>query len=245
MRTERPGLLDPSPLYYSGDLISPFLALPKLRAFWPFSSLSAGDHPMDISGQDRHLTNNGSTAFAVHNNLVPYADLDGTDDYFSRADETGLDITGALTLVTICWFDAFPSTATELIGKYGSGVIRSYGVLAGGGSATASMIVTTDGTPATNVLVSSPTLSTDLWHTIVGRYTPSSELAIFSNGTWNRNTTSIPASIYSGAESFRFGYRNAANSFLNGRIKLGALYATDLSDDAITWLYEQVRKFLS
>src|SRR5690606_3924193 len=93
-----------------------FLNLPKLRGFWPMGSIDSSGNPQDISGQGRNLTNNNAADFGV-DGLAPYIDFNGTNQYLSRGDEAGLDVTGALTFGGWFWFDNVASVEEFVIGK--------------------------------------------------------------------------------------------------------------------------------
>jgi len=71
--------------YSMGDVIGTVLGFPGLRGFWPFSSVNESGHVLDLSGQTRTLTNNNAAAFGVENQIVPYAILNGSTQYFNRA----------------------------------------------------------------------------------------------------------------------------------------------------------------
>ena len=76
-------------------MVSRYQTLPGLFGVWPFSSVQRSTgNVADFGGQQRTWTYNGNPTFNLYNNLVPYAELDGTGDFFSRADETDLDILG-------------------------------------------------------------------------------------------------------------------------------------------------------
>ena len=224
------------------DLISPFLALPFIRAgFWPLhTTLDSGNFP-DWSPHGRTLTNNGATVHALYNAFVGYADLDGTDDYLSRADEAGLDRTGSLTLGGWFWMDVLTATS-GLIGKWNeTGNQRSYLVFFNNADDTARFIVSSDGTATTSVTGS--VLAVNRWHFIVGRYNPSTETAVFVNGVKLVNTTSIPASIFAGTADFLIGSYNAGGNLLNGRAALCFMCDTNHSDIVIQSIFQQTRGF--
>jgi len=82
----------------SPDLISPLLALPGLRGFWPMSSFNEAGNAYDMSEQGRVMTYNGNPLYN-YDGVVPYVALDGIGDFLSRADEAGLDIIGTETYV--------------------------------------------------------------------------------------------------------------------------------------------------
>lgn len=227
-----------------GDVIGSHLALPELRAFWPFSSINESGNPIDLSGQARTLTNNGTTARAVLSGFTPYADLDGTNDYFSRADEAGLDITGALTMGGWFWSDATaPGTIFQLFGKWGDVAVnqRSY-IIYNINDTVLHFAISSTGANSPGI-TSSVAYTTGVWRYVIGRFTPSTEIAIFDNGTKTTNTSSIPASIFNSTAQLDLGRYPGHASFHNGRMTLAFMCAAALSDDLITSLFNQSRVF--
>jgi hypothetical protein len=235
----------------SSDLISPFLDLPGLVGFWPMSSVQGSTgNAYDLSGQGRTLTYNGNPTYNIYNNLVPYIDLDGTGDFLSRADEAGLDISGTetiyasgvrgLTMGGYFWAVA-AGAAQGLISKWnGAGNQRSYLVdIQGDGSAA--VFVSVDGSAITSASSGAASVSAAAFHFVVGRFTPSSELAIFLDGVKTTNTTSIPASIHSGTSALQVGAFNAGMSLLTGRASHCFLCANALPDATVGSLFQRTR----
>lgn len=222
--------------------IARFLALPALRCFWPFTSVTESGSVIDMSGQGRTLTGAGALAFAVMGNGGAYAAFNGSTTYFYRADEAGLDITGQLTLLG--WVYAAASKSQILAGKVNTGQ-TSYQVGTTSGNRF-QMIVSSNGTALTSVTATT-NYTPNTWYFLAGRYTPSTELALHwyaanssSDGEKAINTTSIPASLHNGTAEFRIG-ANMTGSYLNGRASLVALLSYPLSDAHILELYEGTR----
>lgn len=229
-------------------VISLFQTIPGLVGFWPMSSveLSTGD-AYDLSGQGRTLLYNGNPVYRLHNDLVPYLDFDGTGDILTRADETDLDILGTETIyanpgLTIggwFWSDSI-ATQMALTGKFlAAGDERSYLLqfVSGG----ANFGVSSLGTAATVVTVSSAALATGAWYFVVGRFTPSVELAVFVNGVKVINTFSIPASIFNSAAGFTIGGAAGSLLLLDGRASLCFLSANALPDSFIDRLFRTTK----
>src|SRR4030042_5924133 len=85
------------------------LQLSGLRGYWPMSSVNENGNSYDLSGQGRVLTNNNTVPFGIYD-LLPYADFTpGSSEYFSRPDEAGLVISGALTIGCWAWLDTLAS----------------------------------------------------------------------------------------------------------------------------------------
>lgn len=221
--------------------LSGLLSLPSLRALWLYGSVDENGNAFDMSGQARTLTNVSSLQYGVYNNVVPYAIHDGAADYLRRADEAGLDITGALTVG--CWVrsnDA-PGANERVIGKFNAtGNQRAYSLRLGSAPDMA-FVVSSNGT-ATTTVTSTVTYAADVWFQLVGRYTPSTELAIFVNGTKTVETTAIPASIFNSTSDFAIGANGAAGEVLDGDTAMPFICAAALSDTLIQMLlYHQSR----
>lgn len=218
------------------------LQLPQLRGYWPMSSVDETGAVYDLSGQGRVLTNHGATPFAWYN-LLPYAVFKSPlGNYFSRADEAGLDITGALTVGGWFWLDTLaPGTNMGLISKYtAAGNQRSFVLYFFDAGNTLSFGVSTDGIALVEV-VSTFVITASAWYHVVGRFTPGAQLSIFVNGVPTHYVAAIPASIYNSNAEFLIGSYDAGVSLLDGRAAQGYLCADDLDDAIIRNLYNQTR----
>ncbi len=236
-----------------GNVISSFQNIPGLVGFWPMSSVQRSTgNAFDLTSQGRTLTYNGNPTYNIYNDFMPYIDLDGTGDFLSRADETDLDISGTetiynssvrgLTIGSWVFPDALPGGGPTLgiSGKWlSAGNQRSYLMLFNS-TDFPQVNVSSDGIAAI-IQVSSVVATINNWFFIVGRFTPSTNLDIFVNGTWTRNTTSIPASLFNSTASFELGAFNSGLLNLNGRIGFSFLSANTLSDALINALFQQSR----
>jgi hypothetical protein len=101
-----------------------------------------------------------------------------------------------------------------------------------------SLLVSTDGIAA--VAGGTTVVSVNNWYFIVGRFTPSTELATFVNGTKTTNLVGVPASIFNSTAAFDIGRYNATNYF-TGSGCLCFLCATALSDTIIQALLARTR----
>lgn len=223
-----------------GEMYTEHLALAELRAFWPFSSVNESGNVLDLSGQARTLTNNGTTGRFVWVDLVPYASLNGTTQYFSRADEAGISITGALTLGGWFMFDR-EDTNEGVFNQLGAAGNRAYGLqklLAGN---VVRMAVSGDGTALVDAETAA--VSNGTWYHIVGRYTPSTEVAIFINGVKSVETVSVPAALFNSTAALETGRLASAAEYMDGRCALCFLCASALADARIQRLFKLGRLF--
>lgn len=227
-----------------------FTALPALRGLWFASNADNTGNVFDSTGQGRTLTRNGTPAIRMFTvtsfpALLPHYDLNGTTDFFSRADEAGLDVLGTEAYVAGDtrgltmggWFRADSLTGTPgLMGKQNAtGAQRGY--LLRIASSAVEGRVSVDGTA--EVTVTGATLVASSWYFVVLRYTPSVDLSVFVNGTKATNTTSIPANLFNNTAAFQIGAYNAGTQFLQGRWVMSFLCAAALSDGFIIYLYNR------
>ena len=218
-----------------GNVISYYLGLPQLRGFWPMSSVNESGNPYDLSGQGRILTNNNATIFGVYG-LQSYTALDGVNQYHSRADETGLDITGNLTMGG--WFMSADVAANYgLMSKYlVAGNQISY--LLRQTSNIVSAIVSSNGITKTTSTSTPYTISANTWFFAAMRYIPSTSLTVFVNQNSIANIVAIPASIFNSNADFNIGaYSNGATELYPGKTCLNFLCAAACSDAQIQALY--------
>lgn len=221
----------------SPELAAPYLALPNLRGFWPMSSQDNSGNAYDLSGQGRTLTNNGTATFDVYNNVVPFVDLNGSSQYMSRADESALDISSALTLGV--WFRPDVVTGSQgLVSKYTvSGSQQSYLLYLN--AATLYADISSTGANDFTVTIAGTTAS--VWHFGALRFTPSTELAVWLDGTKAVNTTSIPASLFNSTAALQLGLFNTSGTYLNGGLALAFVCAAALTDQLIGSLFQRTR----
>lgn len=232
-----------------GRLCSNYLALPSLRGFWPMSSVSNSSFPRDLSTQGRTLTNINVSLFG-QNVLVPYVTLNGTTQYLTRGDEVGLDITGTEAYVHPAyrgltmggWFfvDTSPGVSgAGLFSKDDAPANRSYGLLVEDAD-TIRFHVSNNGAAIVSVSsISSAPLAT--WIFCVGRFDPSTEIAVYLNDEKTPNVAAIPASIFNGNAPLEVG-RYDLGAYLDGGASMLFLCAAMLTDDSILALYRNTKR---
>ena len=217
-----------------GALMGAYMALPSTRAFWPLSSLDASNNPQDVSGQGRHLTNNGTATFSAEDDLTPVVNLNGSTQYLSRASESGLTITGALTAMAWVKFNALGTagvTNRPVMGKSPSTYAWWFGVAADVSGAMTFQI-SNDGTAVVALSTPSGVIELGKWYFLAMRYTPSSELKGWVMETEYTRTSGVPASLANNAGAVEIG-RLLGNQYLNGSVGLPWLGAVAVPDKAI------------
>jgi len=233
--------------------VSLFSSLPGLRGLWTANHLAANGDWEDWTKYDLMLTANGTPGFNYSNNLATYISFDGANDYFSRADEAALDITGteshidtaAQGLTVGGWFwSSDAANAQYLASKLGAAGNYSWDLAfrADVAGDPVRFEVTDDGTVLTAV-DSAGTMATSVWSFVVGRYCDNNageELAVFLNGV---KTTGVAAeaSIFSGNGPFEVGSGNGGTGKFSGAIAVVFLCAAALNDDMIGAAFQQSR----
>lgn len=136
------------------------------------------------------------------------------------------------------WFYSdTPGTYCGLMSKFvAAGNQRSY--LLDTDTDAPRFFVSTDGSTLKGA-VSTVTHDHGVWFFAAGRWTPSTEVAVWCNTTKTVNTTTIPATVYNSTAVFKIGTYDSY--FLNGKASLCWLCAAALSDDIIMSIYESQR----
>jgi hypothetical protein len=233
-------------------LAARLLDLPMLRGAWAGSVDSGGDW-YDISGHGHHLTYNGNPTFN-YDGLIGYWDYDGTGDYHSRLDEADLDITGLETYVAAAargltmggyfYIDAFPAALNYdyLIGKWGAGN-ETYLLCIYNGPPAFVLFIVRNTALGINVSVATTLVTTGQWYSFIGRYIPSTEIALFVNGIKYTNLVNVPVSLPNTAANFVIGADSAGTGNLfDGRASHCFLCAAALSDAQINVLYQMSKR---
>lgn len=228
------------------------------RGLWTMGEIGGSGDCLDSSGNLRHLTIKGNPTYNFSGDYS-YIDLDGTDDYLQRLDETGFKITGLETYITAValgltcggwfWFDAFDaSNGSGLISKYNNGTSQNSYNLWEIITSTENAKFSVSGTGTTVVTAtSSVAIAASGWYFIAGRYDPSTSVDVFcSNGGASlvkvSNTTSVPASIFVGTANFEIGrYSNTDLTCLNGRASRCFLSVMNLTDAIMDDYYNRTR----
>lgn len=238
--------------------VSTFLALPGLRAFWPMSSVdyAVASRARDLSGGGYHLTSNNTPTFD-HDDLAPFVEFDGVNQYLSRADggaANWADITGTETYINAAirgltlggwfYFDNDPGANTETImSKRGAGGVATWSytinrkTLALGGELR---FIISDGI-ATDFVDSGASVSGGVWRLMIARYTPSVAIDLFVNDATTQNAVGIPAALVDSAVPFTIGARSDPTNYMDGRASMCFLCAAALSDQLIGQLFYQTR----
>jgi len=160
-----------------------------------------------------------------------------SSNYLSRADEDALSLHYDITLGCWVWFDAESTDVeTGIISKwYDVGIQKSY-VLYKDANNIIHFKVSNDGTAEYDVNNLGAGYKENQWFYVVGRFDPSHELALFVNGMWYINDTSVPATVFNNSEDFEMGRYNRSN-YLDGRISQAFICEYSVPDVFICQMY--------
>ena len=228
-----------------------FYTLPGLRSLWLAGVTASNGGVYDLVRGGNDLVRNGNPVLQLSGGNFAYYDLDGTGDYFAAPDAASLEVTGAeayigssvngLTLVIWARFPAAFTALDGVIGKYLiTGNQREYALYAQD-TAAISFAVSTDGTAAGAVGVTSAAVVQNQWTMCWGRFDPSTEVTVGLNTTKVKKTTSVPATIFGGTAAFEIGRLNVVGGEPVMDWSVAALYASYLSDTVMDKLWERTR----
>lgn len=243
------------------ELYSTFQGILGLRGlWWPGNVTVVGNLP-DMSGQGNALVDNVAGAVSTRlSGMLPIYPFNGTTQYISGASATWNQILGTEGRVTPSsrgltlggWFfnnSTAPANFKGIMSRWNDNAVnqRSY-LLAQTTTGHFQAYVSGNGT--NQFSVDSNAVPVSGWHFIIGRYTPSTELAIFDNydggtGIKVTNTTTIPASLFNCTAELEIGAYDAAlaTSFFAGFYGLAFLACSALPDAHIIYLFNRTRLF--
>ena len=168
--------------------------------------------------------------------------FDGTDDYVVATDSASLDITGAMTISA--WIrPQVLSTAQQIVvkDKDTATADRSYALYINSSNKVTLFVSQTSSASIFADTASNSSITRDDWYHVEAVFTPSTSVKIYINGKLDTtNTTSIPASIYSGAQNVGIGKRVSGTAqpfkgFIDDvKIYNYARTATEVAEDYIS-----------
>ncbi|KKK90530.1 hypothetical protein LCGC14_2722070 [marine sediment metagenome] len=239
------------PLKTIADAVSPverdpFIHLPALRAYWPMSIVRSTGAAEDHAGTSVGLLRQGGPLYGFDGNA--YIELGISNGYMATA-SSALNITGTeawiasslrgLTIGGWFWVDSTPSVDNGLVTKAAAPTELGFGLLWNSSNVP---LFHVSGTGSDWPGIGYPAQPLDTWLFIAGRFTPSTEVAIFVNGDKAINTTSIPAAINVSTQNFEVGrYYNDNNRIIEGRARDVFICTAALSDETLSVLYQATR----
>ena len=227
-----------NPAHAMADAIGMLQMFPGIRGIWTGGAIGASGGLRELIN-DLHLTNNNNPLFGYNTNtLISRVQYNGTNQYHSRASEAAFNITGTesyvataqrgLTIGAWVRFDN-NATATEMIAsKWQGGANLSY-ALHRLSTGVLRFAISNDGSTQVNADTSA-TMTSGNPYFVCGRFTPSTSLGARINGTNVPNTTSIPASVFSGSSDFCIAANGTGANYLDGSVLLTFLCAAAVPD---------------
>jgi hypothetical protein len=170
--------------------------------------------------------------------LVPYIELDGTNDYCTIADSEQTSITAGLTFGGWVYFDAVNATQGFISKSLTTGDKRGYALYLDS-TGVMKLLVSSDGFAVNSVTVTSAAAAATAWHFVVGRFEVNVSSSLFVDGTWVTVTAGALASIYDNARAFQIGqYDENASYRLKGRVAQAWLCAATVDDSRLSRIYK-------
>lgn len=207
--------------------------LPDIKSYWP------EEDSTDLIGPN-DLTDVGTVTYSTgKNNNAAYLD---TGDYQRITDgaQVGLEPAGSFSLSIWVYIVSFGADAFHSLITKANFVASqaSYQLLIVKSSGAINFGISDDGSTVT-ALVTSGTIATGSWHHVFARFTASTEIAVFINGSKETNVTSIPAAAFGGTAEFQIGKRDDSNNpyRMNGRIDEPMFIDAAVDDAGVAALY--------
>ena len=193
--------------------VSPLFAFPGIRGIWRAGNRDANADLMDLSGQGRTLADNNTVETGVVNNTLTRDDFDGTNQFYDRADEPGLSITGTETHLVAaqrglcfglwCYPDARPGASVGLFAKWVSATHNRSFILSITAANVFGVTISNAGaaSDASAVWATAIPAVSDRWWFVCGDYSPSAYLRLYigdslGNFGYVADTTGVPAAIF-------------------------------------------------
>ena len=220
-----------------------FLELPGLVAWYPSG-------PVGLSGSMPNVVSPSGDMLEVGTNPVgydghPYRTTGGGTNYLKY--DPGWFLSGIEAYIdptirgfTIGgWFNinTLPAANAGLISKDAPTPERGYRIQLSSAGVDFLFGMSGNGTSVSNATLLNPGLGQ--WIFAVGRFTPSTEVALFVNGAKSVNTTAIPASAFNSSQNFEVGrYNNDNDRIFDGRLRDVFVCRAALDDETI----EEIRE---
>lgn len=161
--------------------------------------------------------------------MMPYVAYNGSSNY-SVTPAEGLHGTGGFTVGG--WFQM--TSGDTLMSVWSASANQCWRLFVN--SSTPTFYVSSTG--ANSFSVASVAITAGRWYFVVGRYNPSTEIAIFLNATKYANTSSIPASLFNATANFAIGGNSGGTELLTGKASMCFMSHEILPDSYINVLFQ-------
>ena len=220
----------------------------NIQGLWHLDENAVGGIPaFDYSGNGNHLSDVNTTTANSSGKIGYCRDFEESNSeylYITDGNQTGLNITGEITLA--CWikFETLPSTAggaMTFIGKYNTtGDNRSYYILQDDDDNKVKFRLSSDGTLGNSTLASSNTAlsSTGTWYHVAATLNQTTDkMQTYINGSADGSEVSYTSNIADKTASFRLGaYDNGV--YMDGLIDEVIVWNTALTDSEVSTVYD-------
>ena len=229
------------------NVVAPYQGLHYLRGFWPFTSLDENQDVIDLSGQGRKLTKNGSPSYgyAGVSGYGPSVNLNvsNTSRYFSRADETGLNYNGFNNWTMLAWVLPIMASSTgraPIMAKGDGNTGDEYGVHI----SRSNMRVHVKAGADTYDAPSSRALTDSAWNFVAaGFHVGLNQYQVFVNGGYTTASGGSPSPTATTDPFYLGRYDNGASSeYWSGSLALVALVGTLVAERQLRNVYEATRR---
>lgn len=223
--------------------VASYLALPSLRAFWPFTSIDESDVIKDLSAQGRDLTQNstsvGSGGLGGHVPVISFGTAGSR--YLSRADETGLNWDGLSSLTVLAWVNAGWTTEdftyAPVVTKGDGNTGIEYGFHVRRNSRRVRVMAGSDS------WLAPVALEEGQWNFVGAGVHSAGVVRAFVNGSSAQDSIS-PGTLAATTDPFYVGRYDDGGSteYWQGSMALVAVAGTLLSSDAMDGVFEGTRR---
>lgn len=234
------------------SVVSSYMILPGLRFFAPMSVVGATGQAVDLALQNS-LGNNANAQFLYTTSGAPYCAYNGTTQYHNIADNAAHDIIGneayisSVGLTIGMWVQSrsTPGTADRMFSKgTTTGNARAYALRR---SAANKFVFGVSGNGTTDTNISSTNaFVADTWYFVVGVYTPSTSVTLFTYSASLldeiSNVTSIPATLNNSATGLAIAAQADGTQFSDIRASMCFICCEILSNALINSLFEATRQ---
>jgi len=214
---------------------SDYIEEANLKGHWKFNG-----NATDALGVN-NLTENGSPVYAS-GQVSQAVDLEASSSQslsITDGAQTGLDITGALSISAWIKMESLPGGSSNFIVAKSNDGAGSWAYFFDVDTTNqVRFLVSQDGSATNFAITGTTVLEVDVWYHVVGVFIPSTSIAVYVNGVRDGlNTTSPVASINDNSVAFTIGASADGSKYFDGMIDEVQIWNTDLTAAQIYELY--------
>ncbi|PKN91114.1 MAG: hypothetical protein CVU44_21085 [Chloroflexi bacterium HGW-Chloroflexi-6] len=232
----------------NADPIGSLLSIPGMRMVWHgngYIGNAAASSLMDRLGADHHLTPNNGPADAQYQNSpfppINYTDLNGTNQWYHRANEAAFNDVNYLDIWAVVSFDVLP-TAGQIKTIYRNGQTTPSWMLylyeTGG---LAKLQFETFSSGGVSSYCPSGALAANTRYVIRAQFIASTLMALTVNGT--KTTGTAAATMRAPTGNFELGRMNGSH-YLDGKYFAGGLAVNAAGETTYNAVFHSLRDYL-